>query len=165
MGHSRPLFSFFSAFQQFRVNMFITKCCRWLELNCGPLILKATALPTEPQPLPKSIFTHLVKCIWVKYVQLIKYGKKSVLSFHHLSRNDDCNFAERNIAIWSLRPRLAQERLRSVWPDWAIFWPLGNFLKPLATINLPQSSRFLGNYCKSVKIIHFSSEIIFAQLL
>ena len=26
----------------------------------------------------------------------------------------------------------------SVWPDWAIFWILGNLLKPLATINLPQ---------------------------
>ena len=24
-------------------------------------------------------------------------------------------------------------------PDWAIFWTLGNLLKPLATINLPHS--------------------------
>ena len=47
-----------------------------------------------------------------------------------------------------------------VWPDWAIFWTLGNFLKPLATINLPQSPPFLGNFCKGVKIIHFSSETI-----
>ena len=49
--------------------------------------------------------------------------------------------------------------------DLAIFCTLGNFLKPLATINLPQSSAFLGNYCKSVKIIHFSSETIFGLLL
>ena len=47
-----------------------------------------------------------------------------------------------------------------VWPDWAIFWTLGTFLKPLATINLPQSSPFLSIYCKVVKIIHFSSETI-----
>ena len=53
----------------------------------------------------------------------------------------------------------------TVWPDWAIFWTLGNFLKPLATINLPQSSPFLGNFCKGVKIFHFSSETIFGQLL
>ena len=26
------------------------------------------------------------------------------------------------------------------------FWTLGNFLKPLATINLPKSPTFLGNF-------------------
>ena len=52
-----------------------------------------------------------------------------------------------------------------VCPDWAIYWTLGNFLKPLATINLPQSPPILGNFCKGIKIIHFSSETIFGQLL
>ena len=42
---------------------------------------------------------------------------------------------------------------------------LGNFLKPLATINLPKAPTFLRNFCKGVKIYHFSSEIIFGQLL
>ena len=45
------------------------------------------------------------------------------------------------------------------------FWTLGNLLKPLATINLPKSPTFLGNFCKGVKIHHISSEIIFGQLL
>ena len=49
----------------------------------------------------------------------------------------------------------------SVWPDWAIYWTLGKFSKPLATINLPKSPTFLGNFCKGVKIFNFSSEIIF----
>ena len=40
---------------------------------------------------------------------------------------------------------------------------LGNYLKPLATINLPNSPTFLGNFCKGVKIYHCSSEIIFGQ--
>ena len=31
----------------------------------------------------------------------------------------------------------------------------GQVLKPLATINLPKSSTFLGNFCKGVKIYHF----------
>ena len=53
----------------------------------------------------------------------------------------------------------------SVWPDWAIYWTLGNFSKPVATISLPKSPTFLGNFCKGVKIFHFSSEIIFGQLL
>ena len=52
-----------------------------------------------------------------------------------------------------------------LWPDWAIFWTLGKFLKPLAAINLPQSSPFLVNDCKGVKIIHFSSETIFHRHL
>ena len=47
-----------------------------------------------------------------------------------------------------------------VWPDWAIFCTLGNFLKPLAKINLAKSPTFFGNFCKGVKISHFSSEII-----
>ena len=40
------------------------------------------------------------------------------------------------------------------------FLHFGQFLKPLATINLPIPLTFLGNFCKGVKIIHFSSEII-----
>ena len=38
--------------------------CRWLDPNCGPLILEVTALPTEPQPLPKlyrSLYYELLK--------------------------------------------------------------------------------------------------------
>ena len=45
------------------------------------------------------------------------------------------------------------------------FCTLGNFLKPVATINLPKSPTLLGNFCKGAKIIHFSNEIIFGQLL
>ena len=36
----------------------------------------------------------------------------------------------------------------------------GQLLKPLATINFPKSLTFLGNFCKGVKIYHFSSEIV-----
>ena len=32
--------------------------------------------------------------------------------------------------------------MEAVWPDWAIYWTLGNFLKPLGTINLSKSLRF-----------------------
>ena len=53
----------------------------------------------------------------------------------------------------------------SVWPDWAIYWTLGNFLKNLATINSPTPPPFLGNFCKGVQICHICSEIIFGQLL
>ena len=46
-------------------------------------------------------------------------------------------------------------------PDWAIYCTLGNFSKPVATINLPKSLTFLGSFCIGVKIYNFSSEIIF----
>ena len=52
-----------------------------------------------------------------------------------------------------------------VWPNLANYWTLGNFLNPSATINLPPSPPFLGNFCKGVKIIHFTNETIFGQLL
>ena len=53
--------------------------------------------------------------------------------------------------------------LGPVWPDWAIYWTLDTFLKPLATINLSNSPTFLGDFCKDVKIYHFSGEIIFGH--
>ena len=45
--------------------------------------------------------------------------------------------------------------LLAVRPDKAIYSTLGNFLNPLETIILTKSSTFLGNFCKSVNIIHF----------
>ena len=53
----------------------------------------------------------------------------------------------------------------AVWPDWAIYWTLGNFSKSLATINLPKSLAFLGNFCKGVKIFNFTSKINFGHIL
>ena len=41
----------------------------------------------------------------------------------------------------------------------------GQLFKAFGKIYLPQSSPFLVNFCKGVKIIHFSSETIFGQLL
>ena len=52
-----------------------------------------------------------------------------------------------------------------VWPYWAIYCTLGNFTKSVPAIHLPKSPTFLGNVCKGVKIINFSSEIIFGRLL
>ena len=46
-----------------------------------------------------------------------------------------------------------------------IYWTLGNFSKPVATISLPESPTLLGNFCKAAKILNFSIEIILGQLL
>ena len=51
MGHSRPLFSLFLSFQySCQYTNVQYKFCQWLDSNLGPLVLRATALPTEPQP-------------------------------------------------------------------------------------------------------------------
>ena len=60
---------------------------------------------------------------------------------------------------------LTQDRCYPVWPDVAIYCTFGNFLKPVATIILPKLPTFKVNFGISVKIFHFSSEIIFGQLL
>ena len=54
--------------------------------------------------------------------------------------------------------------IHRVWPDWAIFCTLGNHSKQVATIVLPNLPILLGNFCKGVKMLQFSSEIIFGQL-
>ena len=41
------------------------KICRWLDSNRGPLILEASALPTEPQPLPTSPY------LWEGFVSFL----------------------------------------------------------------------------------------------
>ena len=41
----------------------------------------------------------------------------------------------------------------------------GQLFKAFETINLPKSLTFLDIFCVGVKIYHFSSEIIFGQLL
>ena len=52
-----------------------------------------------------------------------------------------------------------------VWPDWAIYWTLANFSKSMATISLLKSPTFLGNFCKDVKILHFSSKHFWATFI
>ena len=40
--------------------------CWWLDSNCGPLVFEATALPTEPQPLPTERISLLTAPIVVR---------------------------------------------------------------------------------------------------
>ena len=44
---------------------------------------------------------------------------------------------------------LARRAPRPVWPDWAIYYTLGNFSKLVATISLPKSPTFQEIFCKS----------------
>ena len=46
-------FSLFLSLQYSCGIQMFNKFCRWLDSNRGPMVLEATALQTEPQPLPK----------------------------------------------------------------------------------------------------------------
>ena len=48
-------FIYFRLFNTVDNKQMLNKICRWLESNRGPLVSKASALPTEPQPLPKVL--------------------------------------------------------------------------------------------------------------
>ena len=52
-------FSLFSSYQSSWQYMFNIIFYQWLDLNCGPLELEATALPTEPQPLPAFVLVGM----------------------------------------------------------------------------------------------------------
>ena len=58
--------------------------------------------------------------------------------------------AERDILVsfW-VKARSDVRKSLPVWPDWAIYCTFGNFLKPLATINLPQSWLIFEKWSKS----------------
>ena len=53
------------------------------------------------------------------------------------------------------RERDIWKDLCTVWPDWVIYWNLGNFSKLVATMILPKSPTLLGNFCRGVKISSF----------
>ena len=75
---------------------------------------------------------------------------------------------EKAAAFWLIKTfenlAFGGSTILAVWPDLAIYWTLSNFLKPLATMHLPKSPTFWGNFCKGVKIFNISREIIFRQL-
>ena len=48
---SRPLFSFLFIFSMQLTVDKLNKVCRWLDSNCGPMVLEPITLPTKPQPL------------------------------------------------------------------------------------------------------------------
>ena len=70
-GHSRPLFRYFRIFITVDSKQILDLIdCRWLDSNCGPLVLEATALSTEPQPLP-----------WVHMFGFFKWANPASFSF------------------------------------------------------------------------------------
>ena len=55
VGHSRPLFIYFGLFITVDNKQMFNKILPMTGVNRVPMVLKATALPTEPQPLPHTM--------------------------------------------------------------------------------------------------------------
>ena len=92
-GRSRPLFQYFRFFNT--VNS-IHKFSRWMDLNRGPLVSEATAIPTESQPLV-DIFHIFFFFVWFKKT-FAGVTQKSVTPLFRLKRfpgkkllNFDCS--------------------------------------------------------------------------
>ena len=111
-------------------------------------------------------FANILENVFLRLKSLVFKNINSAKVFFH--NNGLCAAIHRALKVPVLSNEtftLKSSRLfsrRPVWPDWAT---LGNFLNPLAAINLSKYPTFLDNFCKVVKIYHFSSEIIFRQLL
>ena len=140
-------------------------------------------------PLTEFLFWNLVFMIWTNKYFLCLYLSQdrwkiffsSVVKMKSFDvRSTDLTFfiSSLHIRCVYLQLLLIQSKIsfccgkvevkwwfQSVWSDLAIFCTLGKHSKLAATIILPKSPTLLGNFCKGVKIIHFSSELNFGQLL
>ena len=66
--------SLFLSFQQLTANI----RCQWLYFNCRPLVLDATVLPMEPQPLP-----YFSICVSPASLSLFTFILSISFPFHH----------------------------------------------------------------------------------
>ena len=172
MGHSRPLFLYF---RLFNTQLTVYKCsilinfCRWLDSNRGPLVVAQIVtlrifystglrsrvhqvvpspdvrprLDVESRESPKS--RHVGRHLGRRH-GLGKDADHPRIGPHEFSRREtSCQV--KNFKLHCL--------LHTMWPDWAIYWTLGNFLKPLVTIILPKSTIFLGNFCQRCQNLSF----------
>ena len=183
--------SMVSSFQQLTGNMLIIKFYQCLDSKCGSLVsLVSTPLKLKHHQCTNGSFfkkitqktvgisrirTRIVRVDGKHYDHLTTTTtakSKAVLPYFVVTQWQPASIDPSLLrSKWYPgfvdRKKEQHHRLHRlpVWPEMVIYWTLGNFLKPLATINWPKSPTFLGNFCKGVKIFNFSSDIIFGQLL
>ena len=94
MGHYRPLFLYFRLFNTVdSKQMFHIKACWWLDLNRGPLVSEATALPTEPQPLPISYVWQIISFVNSSPIQKIdRPGLNVITKAALICQSSSCDF-------------------------------------------------------------------------
>ena len=100
---------------------------------------------------------YFLFCCQIIVIKMKRYQSKWKTVFcHEINKIGRPGQAKTGLTCRGLKGKNTFKGLGSpVWPDWAIYSTLGNFLKPLATIILPKSPTFLGNFYKGVKIFDF----------
>ena len=82
MGHSRPLFLYFRLFDL----QLVDKVCRCWDSNRGSLVSEATALPTEPPPLPGQIrLLPTISTIPMNFIIFNQTWQPKAEIFHRIS--------------------------------------------------------------------------------
>ena len=87
------------------------------------------------------------------------------------NKKDKSNETTEKVWVSFKRMRIAYQLTNShllickVWPDLAIYWTWATFKSFWQQLICPNLSYSSGIFCKGVKIYHFSSEIIFGQVL
>ena len=103
----------------------------WLDVLATELIWNTKSSHSQPLPYYIGLFDPITECTVCTAVDWIWTRVSPYVS-------------EATAAPQRL-PKMTFDSL-PVWPDLAIFWTLGNFLKPLATINLPKSPSILRQF-------------------
>ena len=75
------------------IQLIVNTICLWLDSNCGSLVLEATALPMEPQPLPEIQNAWL--CNFLLFVEglinlFFTYFRSFSLQTHYLTMELFC---------------------------------------------------------------------------
>ena len=74
--------------------------CRWLDLNLGPLVLEATALPTDPQPLPVLIPLPTQKYNCTGVIKLTYSNSNNVKNRENVRNTSKGKISETSVTRW-----------------------------------------------------------------
>ena len=78
-------------------------------------------------------------CLYVLFKQMLPNKNCGFSGIQtRINGKEDITRTATTLIVWNI----GSWDLSTVWPDLAIYWTLGKFLKPLATINLPKSTTF-----------------------
>ena len=88
MGHSQPLFLYFRPFNTVDSQQMFNKFCRWLDSNCGPLVLEATALQLSHSHCPRVILYYKIGCTHlprvINYIYLVSRNESQNITLLNL---------------------------------------------------------------------------------
>ena len=95
-------------------------------------------------------FHKILFCIFhVLYLKRPKLNQKEIVVVPFLFKKINVAHSDRrthSTLLYLLSLYLGITASHAVWPNWAIYWTLSNFSKPLATINLPKISYILRQF-------------------